>query len=299
MNSYMIMSDTHLRDDIPVCRTDNYLEAQKVKLRHMREWWFTNGRPIVLHGGDVFHRWKTSPEIISLALNYFPKISLAVAGQHDLPKHQMDFIEKSSIYSLHAAGKIKDILNSTLNNEQNIFGFCYGEDTKKIEFNSNEHPSILLLHKLVTRQNGDLPIPTTTAKEIFKKYPWANLIVVGDNHKTFVVEYKSRLLISPGSMMRMSADQAKHSPCFFEVQMAIDSNVLNYKQHFLPIKDDVISREHITSIKMRNKRVEAFVSHLKKKIDVSLSFEDNLKRYLHKNKVSKEIKEVICQLTNV
>lgn len=290
-HTFMVFSDLHLRDSLPMSRTDDYLAAQFSKIRQIRKWWEENETPYILAGGDIFHHWKSSPWVIREAIDILPIIDVAVAGQHDLPKHNVDLISQSSIDVLCAARKIKHLCICTPRkiDELLISGFSYGQ-----EIVGDEKSDIVIAHVMVSESNVKYPYETTPAKTLLKKFPNAKLILTGDNHSTFIEEYKGRVLINPGSVMRMTADQGDHKPCFFEVTIHKDN--IYWKQHFLKIEDNVLTREHIVKVEMREKRVEAFIKYLKKSFDVGLSFEDNLKKFFAENNINKKLIAVVEKL---
>jgi hypothetical protein len=117
------------------------------------------------------------------------------------------------------------------------------------------------------------------------------LIVVGDNHQTFVVEEGGRLLVSPGSLMRRTADQVNHKPCVF----LWDAKTNEVEPVYLPIKKGVISREHIDRVKQRETRIEAFVSHLEKGFEIGLNFKHNLKRLIQENNIHPNTQKVVWE----
>jgi DNA repair exonuclease SbcCD nuclease subunit len=133
--------------------------------------------------------------------------------------------------------------------------------------------------------------PTCTdlpASSILKKYPQFSLILCGDNHRTFVEEYEERLLVNPGSLMRMDADQIDHKPSIF--LWYSDNSV---KQIFLPIEEGVVTRTHLVEKEERNARMDAFVTKLNDDYKTTVSFEENLTQFFSANEVDPETKQII------
>jgi DNA repair exonuclease SbcCD nuclease subunit len=145
----------------------------------------------------------------------------------------------------------------------------------------------------VTTWDGEnLPWPQfegLSAKDLLKKYSQYDLILTGHIHQTFVVEYEGRLLVNPGSMTRQQADQEKHRPCVFLWYQGTNE----VERVNLPFGDDQLTRVHIDHKKKRDDRIEAFVSRLDTDWESALSFEDNMERFLHNNKIKKDIVEII------
>ena len=135
---------------------------------------------------------------------------------------------------------------------------------------------------------NELPFPgckEPKAISVLKKYPWANLIICGDNHKTFVEEYQGRYLVNPGSMTRQKSDQVDHKPCVF--LWSAKNNEL--EQVFLPIEKNVITREHIEKDEARDERIQAFIEKLTDDSITDVNFQDNLKQFLSQNPLKKSV----------
>ena len=283
--SAILVSDIHLREDVPVCRTDDYWTAQWRKIDFISNLQKKWNIP-VLHGGDLFDKWKPSPWLLTETIKRIPAKFFSCMGQHDVPQHNMDLAYKSGFGTIKEAEYIKNSEDWDSNIE---IHFCHFGQEPPIDIDKRiKH--ILVWHKMVWQ--GKKPYPTCTdepASSILKKYPMYNTILCGDNHKTFVEEYEGRLLVNPGSMMRMDADQADHKPCVF-LWYAEDNSV---QQVFLPIEEGVVSREHLVVKQERDSRIDAFISKLNDKYEVSLSFEDNLTAFFNANNTDSEIKQII------
>ena len=280
----ILLADVHLRETVPVCRTDNYEEAQWHKLGFIKGLQMKHGCP-VLCGGDLFHHWKPSPELISKTIDFLPKQFYTVYGQHDLPQHSLELAYKSGVWTLAKANALT-VLHK----------FHWGMTPDKKSSGLMINQNVAVWHHFAYR--GKLPWPGyegPTAKAILKKYPQFDLILTGDNHQTFVQEYKGRLLVNPGSIFRQTADQINHKPCVF-LWYAKTNTV---EQVFIPIAEDVISREHLEKQEERNERIDSFISSLNTNWESSLSFERNLKRFYGKNKVQERVKQIITESLEV
>ncbi len=89
--------------------------------------------------------------------------------------------------------------------------------------------------------------------------------------------------------MRMAADQIDHKPRVY-LWYADDNTV---EPVYLPIQKGVVSREHIEKQEKEDERMEAYKTRLKAGVKIGISFENNMKRYLHKNKVDKMVEKEI------
>jgi DNA repair exonuclease SbcCD nuclease subunit len=128
-----------------------------------------------------------------------------------------------------------------------------------------------------------------SAAKLLRKYSDYDLIVTGDNHKPFVEEYQGRLLVNPGSIMRMDADQINHRPRVY--LWFADTNTV--EPMYIPIENNVISREHLEIKQQRESRIDAFISKLDGDWSASMSFESNLLEFEKSNNIRKDIMDIV------
>lgn len=275
--SLIICSDIHLREDVPVCRTDDFWEAQWRKLDFISELQ-RKYNCSVIHGGDLFHHWKPSPFLISKAIEHLPYDFWTIYGQHDLPQHNLEMAYKCGINTLVKAGKLQ-LLN----------GCHFGQEPERASLLYSD-TKILVWHTY--NYQGKEPWPgceALTSSKLLKKHPEYDLIITGDNHQSFVEEYNGRILINPGSMMRTTADQIDFKPCVY--LYFHKSNTV--KKVYLPIEPDVITRDHIERIEERNNRLESFISRLNTDWEAEVGFEENVIRLLKENNIKESVKEIV------
>ncbi len=274
----ILCADMHLREDHPTCRTDNYWETQWIKAGFIRRLQEEYDCP-VLHAGDLFHHWKPSPHLLSETMKYLPTDFWTVYGQHDLPQHNLELAYKCGINTLQAANRL------------HIFpGGHWNRDPSQGTNWTIKNRDIFVWHTMTYQGKKLWPGQTDPpASKLLRKYPQFDLIVTGDNHLPFVEEYEGRLLVNPGSMMRMTADQIDHRPRVY--LWYADTNTV--EPIYLPIEKDVVSREHIERQEQRNERIDAFVSRLGEDWEVELDFEENLHRFAEKNKVRQSVMDIV------
>lgn len=276
-------ADLHLRDDVPASRTDNYFEAQMKKIEFIDDLATKYSCPVLV-AGDIFHKAKSSKALEIAIINTLNITWEGIPGNHDLPGHNIDKLFDSSLGVLSAAQTMT--ISSTPLDEV--------DKLKLSDFISSTDRTIGLIHKLVHADvkvmAGDKVI-SYSAKKLLKENPDCDIIVSGDNHQTFVVKEGKQLLVNPGSMMRMTADQQNHKPCIFLYYA--ESNTV--KQVFLPIEENVISREHIDKVNKYNERLDSFVQRINDQFELSLSFEKNIESYLKVNDVREPVKNIIWE----
>lgn len=155
---------------------------------------------------------------------------------------------------------------------------------------------VALVHTLTYSGKPSWPgMQAYEAKELLRIMEGFDLVVVGDNHQPFVVEHKGRLLVSPGSMMRMSADQIDHRPRVY-LWYAKENRV---EPVYLPIKHGVIDEAKSAQRHARDERLDAYVNKLKRGAGMGLSFERNLEAYCKENRVEKSVQQIIYDAMEV
>ena len=273
----IITSDFHLRESPPICRTDDFFAAQTRKLVALSKLQKEHNCPVI-HGGDLWDHWKPSPYLITYAIMHLPKEFWTIFGNHDLPSHSLDLVDKCGINTLEKVGRIKILSGTHWNQIPQEASFLI-EDRK-----------VLVWH--VMTYQGKKPWPGCTDPEslrLLKKYSEYDIIITGHNHKPFIEEYENRILVNPGSLMRQSADQADFRPRVYLYYA--DTNEV--EPVYLPLEDGVVSREHLERSEERSERINAFISKLDGEWQAGLSFEANLEEFFKHNRVRKQTKEII------
>lgn len=322
----ILAADIHLREDTPICRTDDFRMAMDRKMSAIRDLQADNGECPVYVAGDIFDHWKPSPALLRWAIHRIYKW-IVIPGQHDLPQHNLSQFGKSGLGVLEAAGVIEVLRDDTglpvhQENKVQILGFPWGVKVGDLKGHKLDHrfKQVALVHHLV--YSGKIPFPGAekigdSAKSLLKKFPGFNLVVTGDNHQQFVCAVghgetlwidpqedartaftlktsfpgKSgyRVLVNPGSMMRSTAKQAEHEPCVF--LWYADTNTL--KRVVLPHDKNVISREHIDTPQAQDERIEAFISRMTTEVEIGLNFIQNLRQYIAENDVPQPVQQKI------
>ena len=273
----ILTADWHLRETTPICRTDNFCEeTQWEKVDFISALQEEHDCPVA-HAGDLFDYWKPSPELLSNTIKHIPKQFHSIAGNHDLPQHSMELLAKCGLYTLVAGGHV--ILED------------HGHWNRGMSSNwwKIKGRSVYMWH--IFNWKGVLPWPMCSAPTGAKLLRQHNLdlLLTGDNHKPFVEKYEGRLLVNPGSIFRMDADQVDHKPRVY-LWYAKENEV---EPVYLPIKQNVVTREHIEIQKKREQRIAAFVSSINSNYSVGMSFEQNLELFKEKNKPRQSVMDLI------
>lgn len=261
----ILTADWHLRDTVPICRTDDFWTTLWAKVDFVANLALKYGCP-VLHAGDLLHHWKPSPLLLSVAIQHLPRNFWTVYGNHDLPQHSQALSERSGIHTLEVAGALTVL--------QGAHSGQIPESKHTLELSGRK---VVVWHEGVWQ--GKTPWPGCTArqaKDVLKEFSEFDLIVTGDFHIPCIERSRGRLLVNSGSLMRQSADQIDYRPRVY--LWNADAN--DVTPAYLPIDPVAVSREHLDRVKERDARIEAFVKRLDIGWAAELSFESNLERFL-------------------
>ena len=286
----ILSADWHIRADTPASRTDDFTAAMWKKVQFINDLANEHNIPILI-AGDLGHRPQWPNWLLEKFMSIISDIEIiAIAGQHDLPGHNLEAIPQSGFGVLKRAGYINIYCNTSL--VVNIKMFPFGIPISK----DPESDAIAMTHQMVIEDKPYWPGQVaSSAKSLLKKFPNYKLILSGDNHQSFVVEYEGRLLVNPGSMMRSTADQIDHRPRVYLWEAKSNS----VEAVYLPIEQDVIDRSHIDTKKEKDARIEAYTTRLSERYEVGLSYEENLKAYFEENRTRKPIQDRIWEACEI
>lgn len=267
----IVTGDWHLTDKTPRNRKDDYQKTQQDKIAWIFEFAANEGIVNILQPGDMFNSPNASTKFRSEWMSFFgsydPAWIITVPGQHDLVNRSSD-IFKANIGLFYSADRISVLGQRTqlLGNDTYIQGAGWAEDIPDL-ISPELFKNILLTHRMVAlegewpgHEDYDVPGP------LLRKYKY-DLIVSGDNHRSFHYKDKDRWLINCGSLMRSRADQIDHKPCIW----VYDTETKEATQHFIPIKpsEEVIHIERVRKEKEKNEKLQELITAMSKGIDLT------------------------------
>ena len=297
--SAILTADWHIRVNTPECRTDDFLCTQEKKVKFIVNLTKKHDCPVLIAGdiGDK-HQWP------NWLLRWFVSTVkgtniIAIPGQHDLPGHRIDEVDRSAqgVLSITEVIDLRTETFVTVENDFNLISFPYSKPLAHFKINreTNAYPkvAVAMTHQMIVENKPLWPgQEAPRGNSILKKFSEYLLILSGDNHNPFTAEYKGRVLINPGSMMRTTAAQIDHKPRVY--LWWADSNEI--KPVYLPIEKEVISRDHIEEQEERDERHEAYITRMRDDYEIGFSYEGNLKEHIEINEVEKEVKERIWEM---
>jgi DNA repair exonuclease SbcCD nuclease subunit len=293
------MGDLHLRDTVPKGRMDPYPMILLGKFAFILDFCDKHGIGVLIQPGDFFESVLTSIHTMRRAAailrSHIVKVYV-VYGQHDLRYHASDtnnvplqlFEDFKLVKRLHPL--TNTIFSAPLNSKRVVgWGSSWNEDEPK-GMDPNDI-NIWATHRMVidNEKLWDGMKEFTQAKHLLKKNPF-NLIVTGDNHRSFVTKYGLRWLVNCGSLGRTNIDQASHIPHF----MVFDTDSRKLAKVRVPISPpkEVLKIEEAKE----RKRKEAELAHLIKGMESATKIR---KRVNYKDMVFGILKEVDNEALNL
>lgn len=264
---YLCTADWHLREDKPVCRLEKnnqeWIDFQFSKVDEILKIAVDNNVDGILHAGDIFHRAKVSPEIVNRLIFLIISFQIPfyfISGNHDLLYHSENNLNKSSIGILY---------NLTLQKETFFHIWPVG------------YKNICLMHQLIFENERKRPkwSKVLIAEELMESIG-SMVVITGDNHQSFTYEKENRILINPGCIMTQAVDENYDKWAYF---LMTDYKV--WEIDCVKLKSDkyLVTSVHIEEENERDKRIESFVSMLRKRKNITLDFKANLEKHIKDN----------------
>jgi len=297
MSGFIITADWHLRSQRPRCRLDdNWLETQRNALMHIATYAGEYEADVIVIG-DIFHSTnETTNEVIGLVQELALVLEetdcklYILAGNHDLPQHNLDNIHRSAFNILLNS---KNVMH--LNDCEAFAEMGYSHSAHDFG-EADEDSQIIFKHILCFPENEKIPPSDKIVKpsELFAQFENAKYIFTGDYHRQFVYAKGKKKLLNPGCLLRQAADMIDYEPAVFYAEFV--NGELTYTT--LPIPDDekLVTDEYLEKEEIRNSRIEAFIERIKENEQVTFDFVENVHNLLKNNRIDAEIKSTILEL---
>jgi hypothetical protein len=284
----VLCSDIHLSLKPPSLRADepDWFEAMSRPLKEIRDLQKRFKVPVIC-AGDIFDHWKSLPELINFAIQELPTM-YAVPGQHDLPNHSYEDIEKSAYWTLVEAGRVSHIEpgHPVEVGDLELHGFPWGFGLKKPNSPNESLTKIAVVHQYVWTGTSKYPAATKeTHVSASNKYGY-DVSVFGDNHIGFI----KGSLCNCGGLMRRAVPDLYHKP-FVGVLTAdgvIKKHLIDTSNDIYCDSEDIINKTQLVDV---GKFTESLLGLRDSKDD--LNFGQVLQRYCRKNKVSSRVSNII------
>ena len=214
-----------------------------------------------------------------------------LCGNHDLPYHSSENIEKSAIGVLLGSNNIH--LITKYMDELEEFSFS----ASNFDQRDNKAAEVVFKHILVFPDVKSLPpnVDAITAKELLSEFPKAKWIFTGDYHHNFHYEKNGRHVVNPGCLLCQASDMKDYQCGVYFVDT--DQEIVE----FIPIIDseEFVDDSYIIKQEERENRIESFVDKLKDTKNISLDFINNVENAMIENKIQGELRTTIEELLEV
>lgn len=300
----ILVSDVHLQARAPVARSPepDWFEAMARPLREIQDLACEHQVP-VLYAGDIFDRWNSSPEVINFALEHLPP-GYAVPGQHDLPNHSYDEIERSAYWTLVQAGHLTNlppgesigISGPWMSSTVFVRGFPWGYSPEpETEISVKQIIRMALVHRFIyTKETGYPGAPTDGRVSAFRKnLAGYDVAVFGDNHKGFIkCPRGGPVIVNCGGLMRRKVDERDYRPQV--VLLYGDGSVGQY--HLDTTQDEFIELTAAEEAVEKLLDMTEFVASLRGLgANDALDFLAAVKRFLNDNDIPNRVRDIILE----
>lgn len=239
----IVASDIHLQAKSPVARSaePDWFEAMARPLREIGALVAEYDVPVI-YAGDIFDRWCAGPEVINFALRELPN-GYAIPGQHDLPNHNYNDIERSAYWTLVEAGHLIDMpagMETRVGFSLYAYAYPWGFPPTPIE-PENGMLNIAVCHRFIYTKTTGYPgaPPTATVSAQAGALRGYAAAVFGDNHKGFQAATKGGpFVFNCGGLMRRKTDERDYKP---GVGLLLSDGTI--KRHYLDTTADKFIQE--------------------------------------------------------
>lgn len=286
MALYACLSDPHLTWGKPISRLDDVKITGIRKFNFVLDWCGKNDAELLIPGDltDSAHGWYLYLELMNsiIKASTIPKV---VYGQHDMYFRTRE----TTILNALAKNGFVDVMEG--NKVVNFYGYSWQDNVEvKIE---KTKAKILLIHAPISTKPIYPGGNFIDARQFLRENKQFDLIVCGDIHRKFKVEYQGRYIVNSGPMLRLDADEYmfEHKPGFW----VYDTNKKNIDWVEIPHEeaDVVLSRVHIERKKEINLMMKDFIDSISKEVDLDMDFEKNIINFIKVNDVDSNVQNIL------
>lgn len=245
MTTVLFVTDLHLRATKPISRLDkNFIGTQLGKLQQVAELCVKHKVDFVVCGGDVFDEPNVPHSVVIKtvrAFSAFPCDVYSIVGNHDISGYSRTTEQSSAIGVLFAKGVLKRLEKLETKDAVFFAMHCYDAENWAVERVPGK-TNVIVSHKPLTTL--DIPQAQFIKVDDVAGVTNADLILSGDIHKPHhVTKYKNVAFVNPGSMTRMSVDDAERTPKVAIVRFAEGGFMVDFEKLQVPPTDESFDME--------------------------------------------------------
>lgn len=287
----IVVGDPHFCDYTPIKRTDNFIEAQFMKLRKIRDIAAEKDVDAVFLLGDVFDKAVPETWLVNRLINEFkefPCVVYSLIGNHDLQGCR-DGLSGTSIGTLFSTGVLKK-----MEGDLEILGIPFRaiNHTRELTLDlyESEIPRIILAHCMVTPQVA--PFEHLFVDDVLKVAKDC-FIFAGDFHPPFEKHNKATNshLINPGVLIRTSIAEKDIDPSVIYFEASPEELVHTFEKISLgsPKGDDIFDVLLHEQTKAEEVNLKKFIDSILQTQFESQDIEKLIQEVGTANKVPQEI----------
>ena len=172
-----------------------------------------------------------------------------------------------------------------------VYGASFGELVPKPETTGL---NILVLHEMIVHNMMYPGQQCYEAATFLRNNPAYDLILCADAHQKFIYTEKGRIICNTGPMLRSTAKEIDHTPCFFMYD-TITRKLTEHEIPHLPASE-VMSIEHLEAKERNNEMMESFVSAIQSDVEYGVGFESNLEKFCAANEIGDDVKNLLGEV---
>lgn len=212
----VVFSDLHLRATAPTARAHegDWFKIQKWYLDQIKYIGQVFKTTDFILAGDVFDSWRPSPEVINFAISHLPHV-YAVPGQHDLPHHRYEDVQRTAYWTLVEARVLTDLKPGKprhLCGDVLLWGVPWNHEIPTPDRKKFVH-NIAVIHRFCWAEGHSHPGAKTEdhVTEQWQKLKQVGFscAVFGDNHSGFSFR---RQVLNCGTPIRRRSDEWDYQP---------------------------------------------------------------------------------------
>ena len=291
----ILVSDVHFSHKPPVARAEepDWYAAMRRPWDEIRKLQQTHDAPVII-AGDVFDRWNSPPELINFAMGVLPPFTYAIPGQHDLPNHRLDEMDRSAYGTLVKSTWLQNLTEpKEIRRDLVVHPFPWGVKLEPMQHRDSSKVNLAVVHAYVWTTVTGYPGATkesfvTNRRRQLKGYDAA---VFGDNHQGFSTIGGDIPIFNCGTLVRRKTDEYEYKP---RVGLLCADRTI--KTHFLDISQDVLTvSERVVQSEKEDLDLSGFLSELGGLQADSLDFREAVLRTLEHESATQRVKEIVLK----
>jgi hypothetical protein len=223
----------------------------------------------------------------------------AVPGQHDLPHHSLEDIQKSAYYNLVQAKVVRGFVSPEYDSTACQHGgtmyhlFPWGSDVIPCPTPDNGYLNVAVIHSYIwTGDHKYIGAPKEANKKSWKdRLEGYDVALFGDNHKGFIAKAGDCTVVNCGTLMARRSDERDYRP--FVVLLYSDGEV---ERHYLDTSEDKwIEEDSVMCSHSVEGKLSEFLEELEELDDDNLDFRAALNRVANDNDVDKRVRTILLE----